>query len=257
VQVTPEIVLRGMEMTPYIDKLVTRGMAKLEQVSGHIISTRIALEQAQGRRQSGNPYQMRIEIRISERPEVVVKRSSKALKRIPDGTDESQTEVALKDEAQPERSQLTGRRPVRKRGMQEEPLPALIRRTFDSARRELEKVVDKQHGEVKTPAQQDVSAVVEKIIREKEYGFLRTTDGQQVYFHRNSMLHNHLDRLTVGTVVRYTLEMGEKGLQASTVEPVGKPGVAEAHGQLHDLPQLSTPRKSTVRGRRSIKKTVA
>jgi hypothetical protein len=33
-------------------------------------------------------------------------------------------------------------------------------------------------------------------------------------------------------------ELGEKGLQASTVEMVNKPGVAEMHNELHDLPTI-------------------
>lgn len=238
-QVPPEITVKGLEMTPYIDKLITRGLAGLERVCDHIISTRVALEQAPGRRQKGNPYQMRIDIKIPGRPEIVVKRSSKALKKIPDGLAQLQTEMALKGEPEPRRSQLVRRSPIRRKGMREEPLVALIRRTFDSARRELERAVEKQRGEVKTPAQQQVSAVVERIFREQGYGFLRTLDGQQVYFHSNSVLHDHWGSLKVGTAVRYVPQLGEKGLQASTVEPVETPGAAEAHDELHELPVVS------------------
>ncbi len=171
-------------MTPYTDKLITRGLAKLEQVCDYIISTRIAVEQVQGRHQTGNPYRMRIDIRIPERSDIVVERLSKASKKIPEGY------------------QPTGRSPVPTRGIREEPLRALIRRTFDSARRELEKVVDRQRGEVKVHPQQQTQAVVEKIFREQQYGFLRTLDGQQVYFHKSSVLHKQWESLTVGTAVR-------------------------------------------------------
>jgi len=246
-QVPPEIELKGLEMTPYIDDLVTRGIAKLERVCDYIISTRIALEQAQGRRQTGNPYRMRIDIRIPGR-EVLVRRSSKAVKKIPDGLAQVETQAALQGEPEPEMSQVIGRSPLPRRGIREEPLVALIRRTFDSAQRELEKAVDKQRGDTKTPAQEQVSAFVEKIFREKDYGFLRATDGQQVYFHRNSLLHKHWEGLTVGTMVRYAPEMGENGLQASTVEPIDKPGATETHDQLHVLPSLASPRRrNTVR----------
>lgn len=235
-KVPPEIVLKDVEMTPLVDKLVTRGIARLEQVCDYIISTRIALEKAQARHRTGNPYRMRIDIRIPDRSDIVVKRSSKASKKIPNGLAQLQTQMALSGEPEPESSELIRRSPLRRRGMREEPLQTLIRRTFDSARRELEKVVDKQRGEEKIPAQRPMQAVVEKVFREKGYGFLRTVDGQQVYFHQNSVLHNHWESLSVGTIVRYTPEVGEKGLQASTVEPVDKPGAAEMHDQLHDLP---------------------
>jgi cold shock CspA family protein len=115
-------------------------------------------------------------------------------------------------------------------------LQALIRRTFDSARRQLEKETEKQRGEEKTSAQLQTQAVVEKIFRDEGYGFLRSLDGQQVYFHQNSVLHDHWNTMTAGAIVRYVPELGEKGLQASTVEMVNKPGVAEMHNELHDLP---------------------
>lgn len=222
-------------MTPLIDKLVTRGITRLEQVCDYIISTHIALEKAQGRHQTGNPYRMRIDIRIPDRADIVVSRTSMAAKKIPDGIAQLQTVLSPETETELDRPELVGRNLPRRRGTREEPLQALIRRTFNSARRQLEKEVDKQRGDKKTPAQQETQAVIEKIFREKGYGFLRTMDGEQLYFHQNSVLHNHWQSLALGTIVRYTLEVGEKGLQASTVEPVDKPGVAELHDKLHDL----------------------
>jgi cold shock CspA family protein/ribosome-associated translation inhibitor RaiA len=50
------------------------------------------------------------------------------------------------------------------------------------------------------------------------YGFLETDDGREIYFNRNSVLHDGFDRLEVGSQVRFAEEDGEKGPQASTVE---------------------------------------
>lgn len=213
-------------MTPYIEDLVTRGIAKLEQVCDFIVSASIAVEQEQKRHKTGNPYRMRIDIRMPDRREIVVARSSMPPKKTPDGLAQQQTRRALQGQPEPRRDHLIRRSPLRRRGLREEHLPALIRLTFEAARRELKKAVDKQRGEIKAHAQQQTQAVVERVFREQDFGFLRTLDGEQVYFHRNSVLHNHWERLTVGTGVRYTPELGEKGLQASTVEPVGKPGAA-------------------------------
>jgi cold shock CspA family protein len=47
--------------------------------------------------------------------------------------------------------------------------------------------------------------------------------GEDVYFHKNSVLHNDFGRLTKGTGVRYNEEMGQKGLQASSLKIVDKP----------------------------------
>jgi cold shock CspA family protein len=120
-----------------------------------------------------------------------------------------------------------------------EPLDAIIRRTFESAQRQLESLVEKQRNQVKAHTSNDVTALVDKIFRDEGYGFLRTLDGQQVYFHKNSCLHGEWERLTPGTGVRYTEQEGEKGLQASSVEIVDKRGPRETHNQLHNLPKLT------------------
>jgi cold shock CspA family protein len=51
----------------------------------------------------------------------------------------------------------------------------------------------------------------------KDYGFLETSDGREIYFHRNGVLDNHFEVLRVGSEVHFTEESGEKGPQASTV----------------------------------------
>jgi cold shock CspA family protein/ribosome-associated translation inhibitor RaiA len=231
-EMPPEIILRNVQMTPLIDKYINRGIARLEKVCDYIISAHIALEREQGRRQTGNPYRMRIDIRIPNRSDIVVNRQSKAAKKILEESSSIPVHIVSEGNV---RTDTLETESIHARKVREEPLQALIRRTFDSARRELEKEVQKQRGELKTPAQQSTQAVVEKLFRDAGYGFLRTFDGQQVYFHQNSVLHSHWENLTVGTIVRYVPELGEKGLQASTVEIVSKPGVAEMHDQLHDL----------------------
>lgn len=231
-QIPPEIVIKDIVPTPSVDKLLRRGIARLEKVCNYIISTRLSLEQDQGRHRKGNPYRMRIDIRIPDRADIVVQRSSKTSQKPLEGRVHSQS---LKDEPSLKETQLVASSPTGRRAVREEALPELIRRTFDSARRELEKVVDRQRGDVKTSAQWDNQAFIEKIFREQQYGFLGTPDGQQIYFHKNSVLHKHWENLSVGTIVRYTSELGEKGIQASTVEPLHKSGAVEMHGQLHDF----------------------
>lgn len=231
-QIPPEIVIKNIDTNPSIDKLLSRGIARLEKVCNYIISTRLALEQEQGRHRKGNPYRMRIDIRIPDRADIVVQRSSKASQKPLEGRLHSQS---LKDEPSIKETQLVASSPADKRAAREEALPELIRHTFDSARRELEKVVDRQRGDVKTSTQRENEAFIEKLFREQQYGFLGTLDGQQIYFHKNSVLHKHWENLSVGTMVRYTSELGEKGVQASTVEPLHKPGAVETHGQLHDF----------------------
>jgi len=43
-----------------------------------------------------------------------------------------------------------------------------------------------------------------------EFGFLESNDGQEVYFHRNSVLSDGFFRLRVGSRVTFAEEIGEK-----------------------------------------------
>ena len=96
-----------------------------------------------------------------------------------------------------------------------------IRDAFDAARRRLEDFARRQRGAVKsheTPPHGRVS----RLFREEGYGFLETPEGEEIYFHRNSVLHGDFNRLKIGSEVRFAEEEGEKGPQASTVALVGK-----------------------------------
>ena len=57
---------------------------------------------------------------------------------------------------------------------------------------------------------------------ERDYGFLETETGDEVYFHRNSVAGHDFDHLKVGARVRYLIdpEEGEKGAQASAATPL-------------------------------------
>ena len=55
-----------------------------------------------------------------------------------------------------------------------------------------------------------------------DFGFLQTSDGREVYFHKNSVLDGGFARLKAGTRVAFSEEEGDKGPQASTVRLLGK-----------------------------------
>ena len=54
----PEIMFKGVNRTTYIDKLITRGIAKLERVCNYIVSTHVTVEQIQTRQRTDNPYRI-------------------------------------------------------------------------------------------------------------------------------------------------------------------------------------------------------
>ncbi len=243
-QVPPEVVVRGIQRTPALVGLIEEGIAGLEQACDYIISVRIAVDRAQRRHRVGNLYRTRIDVRLPGR-EMVVKRWSKGSKKDASMLADVEEELASSGEIEPQPRKLgpLPRRATRPRSGRQEPVVAMLRRGFDAARLELASIVERQRGEVKRPAQQEQTAIVERILRDEGYGFLRSLNGQEIYFHRNSVLHGHWNGLKVGAAVRYVGEVGEKGLQATTVEPVQVRGAIEEHDALHELPAVIARRK--------------
>jgi len=96
-----------------------------------------------------------------------------------------------------------------------------IRDAFNSAKRQLEDYVRKRRGKIKhheTPPH----GTIKQLVPDENYGIITSDDGQEVYFHRNSVLEADFANLAVGMPVHFTEEQGEEGLQASTVHVEGK-----------------------------------
>ncbi len=65
-------------------------------------------------------------------------------------------------------------------------------------------------------------ARVARLFPEEGYGFLETPDRREIYFHRDSVLHEGFERLQIGTEVSFIEAEGKKGPQASTVKLAGR-----------------------------------
>jgi ribosome-associated translation inhibitor RaiA len=97
-----------------------------------------------------------------------------------------------------------------------------VRDSFRAARRQLEDRVRRLRGDVKAHDEPAQGRVV-YLDAEAEWGWLEDADGRRIYFHRNSVVGDAAE-IGVGTDVRFREEPGEKGPQASSVEPVGHHG---------------------------------
>jgi len=184
-QYPPEISYREVAKTTDIENLIHEKVDKLEKICDHITSCHISIEKPQEHMNSGSPYRVRLDVRVPPSHELVARR-------------------------EPGDGDL------------HDPLDLVIRDVFNSLERQLKKITEKQRSEVKEHPQHYASALVDKLF--DDYGFLRTIDDRQIYFHKNSVLNNDFDRLEIGTGVRFVEEDGEKGSQASTVQIVDKPG---------------------------------
>jgi cold shock CspA family protein len=182
-----EIAFKGIEHTDEIEALIREEADKLERVCHYLIHCRVAIEKRQQHQEVGNPYRVRIDVTVPPGHELVVRREPS-------------------------------------HGDMHDPLDIVLKHAFASATRQLRRLVEQQRGAVKVHPDQQVTAVVHKLFPQEGYGFLRRVDTQEeVYFHRNSVLHDEFDQLTIGMGVRYAAEVGEKGLQATSVQIVDTP----------------------------------
>lgn len=102
-----------------------------------------------------------------------------------------------------------------------ENLYVAIRDAFNAAQRKLKSYAAVQRKKTKIHEIPSHGRVI-SIVPEYDYGFIETSEGNEVYFHQNSLLNCTLGDLQVGSEVRLTEHMGEKGLQASSVSLIGK-----------------------------------
>ena len=96
-----------------------------------------------------------------------------------------------------------------------------IREAFAAISVEIEKIRDKRAShEVRISAPAPLRGVISRVLSDEGYGFLLTEDGKQVYFHRNAVHDLTFEELQEGTEVTFNVEEGEKGPQATTVNPL-------------------------------------
>lgn len=62
-----------------------------------------------------------------------------------------------------------------------------------------------------------MQGTIKRIIRDRGFGFIRTPDGQEVFFHRSSLQSLDFDSLKEGQSVEFEMERGEKGPRAISV----------------------------------------
>ena len=96
-----------------------------------------------------------------------------------------------------------------------------INDAFKRARRQLQDQVRKLQGHIKQHEAPPIGTVVE-LDPLGVFGFIETSDGREIYFHRNSVLNDEYSKLTVNSRVTFAEEKGDKGPQASSVKLMGK-----------------------------------
>lgn len=179
------IAFRDMEPSPAVEARIRTHVEKLEHLYRQIIGCHVVIEAPHHHQHKGKLYRAGINVKVPS-GEIVVNSTG------PQNHAHEDVYVAIRDA-----------------------FDALARRLEDHSRRD--RGVEKAHA-VPTHGK------VQKLFPAEGYGFVITSDGDEIYFHENSVANHGFGALKVGTEVRLVIaeKEGEHGAQASTVTPIGK-----------------------------------
>ena len=166
-----------------VENAVKEAAVRLEAHHDRITSCRVVIDQPHRHHREGNLFEVRIDLKMPG-VELVVKR------------------------------ELSG-------SLVGGDLLTLIQEAFDEMQRRVDDFVNRRRGFVKSH-EGLTHARVTRLFPEAGYGFLETSEGREVFFHQNSVLDIGFKHLEVGAEVSFVEELGEKGVQASTVRVVGR-----------------------------------
>lgn len=183
-QIPLQITFKNMAPSPALESRIREKARKLERFSDRIAGCRVVVEAPHRRHHQGKLYQVSIDITVPPKGDLIVSREHR------------------RDHAH-------------------EDAYVAIRDAFDAAIRQLEDHERKIRGDTKVHELPLHGRVVRLL---PDYGFIETSAGLEVYFHRNSVVNDGFDALDAGTEVRLVLAENEsaQGPQATTVQPIGK-----------------------------------
>ena len=62
-----------------------------------------------------------------------------------------------------------------------------------------------------------MQGTIKRVVRDRGFGFIRSSEGQEVFFHRSGLQDLDFDSLKDGDAVEFEVERGEKGPRATAV----------------------------------------
>lgn len=182
-QLPLQITFRNFERSNAVENKVKERAEDLDRCYNRITSCRVIIEALHKHHHRGNQFHVRVDLTVPE-GELVANREPDAHHAYTD------VYVAVRD-------------------------------AFDAAHRQLAEHAWRERGDVKTHAVPPHGRV-SGLNQASNYGTIETSDGRQVYFHRNSLVDADFDKLSVGAELRFHETAGDHGPQASTVHIVGK-----------------------------------
>jgi len=184
-QIPLQVTFRHMDSSPALEARIRQRAQELEQFHDRITACRVTVESQHRHHRQGNLFEVRIDLMLPGR-EIVVGRDR--------GINHAHEDAHV-----------------------------AVRDAFDALRRRLEDHVRGARGDVKLHAVPDHGRIA-RLLPDRDGGFIVTASGEEIYFHRNSVVGDGYDALEIGSEVRFVSREGESagGPQASTVTRLGK-----------------------------------
>ncbi len=173
-----QLTFHGLQPSVSLTDYVQKKADKLTKLNDRITHVRVAVEAPHRHHRIGNAFRVRIDIGIP-REDVVVDRHHKG-----SGQDDAYAAIDV---------------------------------AFEDAHRALRDQVQVLRGDVKRHDAHATRGIVSKLFTYEGYGFIRTAEGREVYFHRNAVDNGGFERMRRGSRVRFTESDDEGGSHASHV----------------------------------------
>lgn len=187
-QLPLQITFRGFPHSDAVEAAIREKAAKLDEFFPRLMSCRVMVEACHHHHHQGNLYHVRIELGVPNK------------------------EIAVSREHHDEQAR--------------EDIYVVIRDAFDAAKRQLEDYSRVLRRDTKSHEAPPHGKVI-RLVPEEDHGYIESSDGREVYFHRNSVIEAAFDELKVGDEVRFSEEQGENGPRATTVHLIGKHHIVE------------------------------
>lgn len=177
-----QIAWEHIEPSEFLRRRIEREVRSLERTFGRIIACKIHVEGRSLRQRKGGLYAVHARLLLPGGQEIAASRNP------PQDHGHEDAYVAIRD-------------------------------VFQALKRQLRERVGERREESRHP---DTTAhgIVSQLFPDKGYGFIRSDDGREVYFHSNAVLTG-FDELRIGAEAHFHEEEGEDGPQASTVRAYG------------------------------------
>ena len=179
-QVPLQITFRNMDSSEALEAEIRKRIDKLAKKHEMLVSCRVVVEAPPQHRRKGGLYKIRIDMTCPE--------GKVAVNREPPVEHHAHEDVYV-----------------------------ALRDAVDAAERQLVSFTARRKGHVKVHEEAPVGRIT-FLSPIEDYGRITTADNREVYFHRNSVLNEDFDTLTIGMAVTFHEEEGDHGPQASTVK---------------------------------------